>query len=251
MLLLMHGLELADLHPRGLRTLNRAVADFRVRLVANSTFTLQKAQAAGVSGELECCHPSVVLPELESQVKDTQSKRIVTVTRLVERKNLFRAIDAVAALNRKGADLEYWIIGEGPLQGALTDYANTYGGGRVYLLGAVDKPTKWRRLQSADVFVLPSVDSVNGDDFEGYGLALIEANWAGVPVVAGSSGGMPEAVQSGRTGYVSDGTTAGIAECIGRLIDSPPPFQALRDWAARHRAGSKVADSGFFTGEME
>ena len=245
-LLLFHGLELGDLRPRVLRILNKAVKDLPVRLIANSEFTLSRARESGLNGDWERQAPCISLPELNVCNERTASRQIVTVTRLFERKNLFRAIDAIVALNREGANLDYHIIGEGPLREMVSAYAEKYGGGRVHMLGPVEEPAKWQWLQSAVVFLLPSVDCANNLDFEGYGLALIEANWAGVPVVAGPSGGMPEAVLTGYTGYVSDGTSADIARNIRKLIDDPLPVDPIRAWARLHRAGADDCDTRFF-----
>lgn len=243
---LVHGLELADLRAGHVIVVNILAKALKVTFVANSSFTRSRARKQGLGGRWECQAPRVVLPDMAPRVEGFSNKQVVAVTRLFDRKNLFRAIDAVVMLNSRGAGLKFQIIGDGPLRGALQAYAEKTSEGKVELLGAVSEEEKWRWLQRADVFVLPSVDRQEGGDFEGYGLALIEANWAGVPVVAGPSGGMPEAVRPGQTGYVSDGSAAGIAGAIKMLLDEPLPVGPIRSWAMRHRAGVGAFGSEFF-----
>lgn len=237
-IVLVHGLELADLRPRLICMINFAATKLDVEFFANSEFTMDRARQYGLQGDWEVRRPIAILPDLDIRANQKQGREVLSITRLVERKNLFRAIDAVVALNHAGANLDYKIIGEGPLFSVLAEYAKQHGGGRVHLLGAADEATKWCLLKNADIFLLPSVDCEAGRDFEGYGLALIEANWVGVPVVAGPSGGMPEAVQVGRTGYVSDGTVTSIADCIQKVLSKPLPVAPIRAWAAQHRASN-------------
>ena len=60
------------------------------------------------------------------------------------------------------------------------------------------------QLHRADVFALPVRTRLGGLDPEGLGLAALEASACGLPVVVGRSGGAPETVRQGRTGYVVD-----------------------------------------------
>jgi len=71
----------------------------------------------------------------------------------------------------------------------------------------------------ADVFAMPCRTRGAGMDVEGLGIVYLEASATGVPVVAGRSGGAPETVQPGRTGYVVDGrSTEQIADAISRIL---------------------------------
>jgi phosphatidylinositol alpha-1,6-mannosyltransferase len=61
-----------------------------------------------------------------------------------------------------------------------------------------------------------------GLDVEGLGIVYLEASATGVPVVAGRSGGAPESVLQGRTGFVVDGrSTDQIAEAVSRILKDP------------------------------
>jgi phosphatidylinositol alpha-1,6-mannosyltransferase len=74
----------------------------------------------------------------------------------------------------------------------------------------------------ADVFAMPCRTRGAGLDVEGLGIVFLEASATGVPVVAGSSGGAPEAVLDGETGVVVDGRDlGGIAASVGDLLADP------------------------------
>jgi phosphatidyl-myo-inositol dimannoside synthase len=74
----------------------------------------------------------------------------------------------------------------------------------------------------ADVFAMPCRTRGGGLDVEGLGIVYLEASATGVPVVAGRSGGAPESVQHGRTGFVVDGrSTDQIAEAVSRILSDP------------------------------
>lgn len=253
---LAHGLELSSIGLLTKQILIAAVASYDVQWIANSEFTRRRVECLGLSKNCVVLRPSVFLPDLD-RVSDCSSdlhsagslrRRVITVSRLVERKNLFIAIDAIAALNKAGLDLEYWIVGDGPLRGDLERYAADQGAGRVRLTGSVDESTKWRLLVQSSLFLLPSIDSASGEDIEGYGIALIEANWAGLPVVAGPSGGMPEAVLEGITGVVSDGSVESIANAIKGLLVNPPVKDSLREWALKHQVGQSPSFSSIHEG---
>lgn len=83
---------------------------------------------------------------------------------------------------------------------------------RVHLLGAVDAARLRFLYQAADILAWPSIN-------EAYGMALLEAQASGLPVVAGDVGGVPDIVSDGATGLLSpEGDVAAFAENLDRLL---------------------------------
>ena len=113
------------------------------------------------------------------------------------------------------------LVGDGPQRRQLHRLAAATGG-RIRFTGALPPPAVLAELQQADVFALPIRTRWAGLEPEGLGLAALEAAACGLPVLVGDSGGAPETVQDGRTGYVVDPRDpAAWARRIGSLLLDP------------------------------
>lgn len=158
---------------------------------------------------------------------------VVCVSRLVRRKGQDTLIAAWPRVRAAVPGARLLLAGTGPLAGALQrQVARAELGGSVVLAGEV----AWADLPAyhaaGDVFAMPCRTRLGGLDVEGLGIVYLEAQACGVPVVAGRSGGAPEAVRHGETGLVVDGGDArAVADALAGLLRDP----ALR--AAMGRAG--------------
>jgi len=140
---------------------------------------------------------------------------VVSVAELTANKNLFKAVDAIAIVNtpHKTQNIFYTIIGDGELREALSGYCQqTKTRSAISLLGLV--PESRRYLAAFDVAFLPSLK-------EGLPYAILEAGSAGLSVVATATGGIPEIIDSGRTGLLlKDPRSAKkIAEILKLVLD--------------------------------
>ena len=119
---------------------------------------------------------------------------LVTVGRLVARKNTVQLVRALAATNLAAAHL--MIIGDGPDAPEIRRAADELGiRQRVHLLGQVADARKYRALASADAFVSTS-------QHEGFGLVFLEAMAFGLPVICYDHGGQTDFLTTGRNGHV-------------------------------------------------
>jgi phosphatidylinositol alpha-1,6-mannosyltransferase len=147
---------------------------------------------------------------------------VVSVSRLVPRKGMDVLIDAAAQLAGPYPDLTVAIAGRGRdaerLAGRVAEL-----GAPVRLLGGVSDADLPRLVGAADVFAMLCRNRWLGLEQEGFGIVFVEAAAAGVPQVAGSSGGAGEAVEDGVTGVVvRRPTEAGdVARAIAGLLDDP------------------------------
>ena len=141
-----------------------------------------------------------------STAVDRGTKRVVGVGRMVRRKGFDTLLDAWALLGRASTveRPELVLVGDGPERGRLEHQVRRCALGDVRFTGALDPSGVLIELQRAAVFALPIRTRLGGLDSEGLGLASLEASACGLPVVVGRSGGAPETVQPGRTGYVVD-----------------------------------------------
>jgi phosphatidyl-myo-inositol dimannoside synthase len=160
---------------------------------------------------------------------------VVCVGRLVPRKGQDRLIDALALLRTEFPHLHLALIGQGRLATGLYDRAQKRGvGERVHLTGALadDGMREW--LRAADVFASPCRSRWAGFEVEGFGIVFAEAALAGLPVIAGDSGGAPESVISGATGLVVDGHSAQqVAAGLASILRRSP--EQRREMGARGR----------------
>ncbi len=108
-------------------------------------------------------------------------------------------------------DAKLLIVGAGPLESQLRQTAAKIPG--VVFLGRRDDTEEF--LRSIDLFVLPSIN-------EGFGIAIVEAMCAGLPIVSTRSGGIPEVIDTGRTGIlVAPEDSRALADAIAKLAGDP------------------------------
>lgn len=181
---------------------------------------------------------------------DATATRFVSVARLVEKKGLFDALEAVALLRSEGRAFNYEIIGDGPLRAALERrIAELDIGDSVQLLGWRPNEEVRDRLVSADVLLAPSVVSSDGDE-EGLPVALMEAMALGVLVVSTNHSGIPELVEDGFTGMLAqERNPPSLAAAIRRLLDAPHQWPRLAKQA--RRAVEERHDSDALNGTLE
>ncbi|MBA2935954.1 glycosyltransferase family 4 protein [Sphingomonas sp. CGMCC 1.13654] len=157
---------------------------------------------------------------------------VASLGRIVPRKGHGVLADALALLPEPVArNLRWWVVGPA----IEPDYAKTLEAktadlpARTEFLGSLPTEDVQRRLAAADLFCLPGYQD-DGGRVEGFGLVFLEAGAYAVPSVATRSGGIPEAVEDGRTGLlVAEHDAEGVAAAITRLKEDP----ALREEMAK------------------
>jgi phosphatidyl-myo-inositol dimannoside synthase len=156
---------------------------------------------------------------------------IVCVSRLVPRKGQDTLIRALPAVRRAVPDATLLIVGRGRYLDELTALARRFGvAEHVVLTGGVPYAELPAHYAAGDVFAMPCRTRRAGMDVEGLGIVYLEASAVGLPVVAGDSGGAPDAVRDGETGYVVPGGHE--AALVGRLVP------LLQDADLRSRLGT-------------
>ena len=161
---------------------------------------------------------------------------VVSVSRLVPRKGMDVLIDAAVRLRTDWPDLTVAIAGRGRdsdrLAGRIAEFSAP-----VRLLGGLSDADLPRLVGAADVFVMLCRNRWLGLEQEGFGIVFLEAAAAGVPQVAGRSGGAGEAVEAGLTGsVVRKSTDVGAAvRAIGELL-ADPELRERMGRASRQRA---------------
>ncbi|MFE3603560.1 glycosyltransferase family 4 protein [Streptomyces sp. NPDC059142] len=152
---------------------------------------------------------------------------VVCVSRLVPRKGQDTLIRAMPAILARVPDAVLLIVGGGPYESDLRKLAEATGvDGSVRFTGAVPWGQLPAHFGAGDVFAMPCRTRRGGLDVEGLGIVYLEASATGLPVVAGDSGGAPDAVLDGETGWVVHGGPPDVAaresaERIVTLLEDP------------------------------
>ncbi len=159
---------------------------------------------------------------------DGDSRWLLSVSRLEPHKGIDTVLRALARLDGSESDVRYAVVGAGEGRRALEALAAELGvADRLRLLGGVPDADLPALYNLADVYVGASRRTALS--VEGFGIALAEAASSGRPVVAGRSGGIPEAVKNGETGLLVDPESPEeVADSVRRL---------LRDRALAKRLG--------------
>jgi phosphatidylinositol alpha-1,6-mannosyltransferase len=216
--ILSHGAEITipGSVPGAKQALGRALAAADVRF-AVSRFTARKVEALshrrveflGAGVEVETFTPPTSPPDNPVPV-------VGCVSRFVPRKGQDRLLRAVASLDR---DVEVLFVGTGRTEQDIRKLADELG---VRARFEVDVP--WSELpgfyQSMDIFCMPCSSRWGGLEVEGLGLVFLEAASTAIPVLAGDSGGSPETVIPGETGFVVS-SVPDIVEGLELLLANP------------------------------
>ena len=158
-----------------------------------------------------------------------RSRRILMVARLVPKKGVDVALDAIRRLKARNLEVELRIVGEGPERRRLEAQIDRWGLSHVSLLGALGHERTRQEFTRADIYIQPSVTAASGDQ-EGIPVSLMEAQSSGLPVVATRHSGIPELVLDGETGLLTDEANAEeLAVAIERLVGDRDGAQRLAE----------------------
>ncbi|MFH8726090.1 glycosyltransferase family 4 protein [Streptomyces termitum] len=168
-------------------------------------------------------HPGSGGDEVRARLGLTDRPVVVCVSRLVPRKGQDTLIRALPAILRRVPDAVLLIVGGGPYEKDLRRLAAETGvAASVRFTGAVPWAELPAHYGAGDVFAMPCRTRRGGLDVEGLGIVYLEASATGLPVVAGDSGGAPDAVLDGETGWVVRGESAEeAADRVATLLLDP------------------------------
>ncbi len=189
-----------------------------VRVVSKRIVTSLKSHGVHLKREPQVLPIRITLPEEKKSAPALHTVpfpefkfRILMVSRLEKEKRIIDALRACKDIIASYPHTGLIIAGDGSEKGLLEKYASDLGINKsVRFLGWVDNVSSL--FTSADVFLSTS-------EYEGYGMSVIEAGLAGVPVVTTDVGVAGEVLVDGRNSYIiSVGDTMGIAARISELI---------------------------------
>ena len=236
-----HGHEAGwALLPGARQALRRIGADCDVVTYLAEYFRARLADTLGRSATLAPLTGGVDVDTFRPDVDGSQVRRrygladrpvIVCVSRLVPRKGQDTLLHALPLVRHRVRDVALLLVGAGRYREQLSALAASLGvADSVVFTGGIAHDELPAHYAAGDVFAMPCRTRRAGMDVEGLGIVFLEASATGLPVLVGDSGGAPDAVLDGRTGFVVDGRSVGAV--ADRLI------QLLTDDALRARLGA-------------
>jgi phosphatidyl-myo-inositol dimannoside synthase len=236
---LSHGLE-AGLPGVGLGVLVRRATRGLAALTTISDWTETRLAPHVRAARTVRIPPGVDVERFTPQVDGTAMRRrwgvplrapvVGCISRLVPRKGQDLLLEVWPQVQARHPEAWLVLVGEGPAGDRLARQREGLGpDAHVVLAGRA----AWEELPACyaalDLFAMPCRTRLAGLDVEGLGIVYLEAAACGIPAIAGTSGGAPEAVRDGETGTVVDGRDP---DALVAAID-----RWLRDGEARRRAG--------------
>lgn len=174
-----------------------------------------------------------------------ETVRVLTIARLVEKKGLSFAVEAVGDLIARGEKVEYRIVGDGALRESLQQLIVGKGiEQQVQLLGWKNHEEVKVLLEASHVLIAPSLTSESGDQ-EGIPNAIKEAMATGLPVISTFHSGIPELVADGLSGLlVPERNAASLADALAYLIGHPEVCEKMG------QAGRRLVERKFNTNSL-
>ncbi|MFC1585529.1 glycosyltransferase family 4 protein [Fibrobacterota bacterium] len=159
----------------------------------------------------------------------------LSVSRLIPRKGIDTVISAVAEIIKSEKNLKYIIAGSGPDTRRLKNLVKEKDlMNHVFFLGRQTEDKLPYLYSAADLFVLPCRSTKKPPEVEGFGLVFLEAGACGTPSVGSRSGGIPDAVKDGETGFlIEPDDTAAVIEKILVLKHDPSLLAEMGSRARR------------------
>lgn len=173
---------------------------------------------------------------------------VACVSRLVPRKGQDMLIRGLSEVRRAVPSAALLVVGGGRDMPRLQRLAATAGvAADVIFTGGVPSAALPAYYAAADIFAMPCRTRHAGLEIEGLGIVYLEASATGLAVVAGASGGAPDAVRDGVTGHVVDGRSLDqITDRVARLLGDPATAQAMgktgREWVESEWRWDVVAE---------
>ncbi len=243
---LFHGLDFCRWGSGFYWKIMRLFLQYNHLIICNSQRTRERAAERNVGRKIVVVHPPVdlelfkpvPLEDLKARLTNNGSKKVLlTVSRLVPRKGIDQVLLALFAVK---ADYLYIIIGDGPERKKIEGVIKERGlKDRVLLLTDVQDHEIVHYYNVCDVFIMTPLEIVKGGriDYEGFGMAYVEANACGKPVIGTISGGVPEAVKDNYSGIlVKENSVPAIKDAISRILSDDLLRERLagnaREWAA-------------------
>ena len=189
--------------------------------------------------------PSPEANQLRHELELDGKRVIVSVGRLVHRKGQDTLVESLPEVLLEFPDAHLLFVGVGPHLEYIHKRAVQLGVlGHISFVGRVQYQELPKFISVGEIFAMPSRSRLAGLEVEGLGIVYLEASACGLPVVGGLSGGAPDALLEGETGFAVDGLNpSAVAHALKVLLRDPIRAKAMgakgrqwiiEEWEWRH-----------------
>jgi phosphatidyl-myo-inositol dimannoside synthase len=178
---------------------------------------------------VEVVYPSVGRPQGIAPTGDSNKVRLLTVSRLVERKGHDRVLGVLSTMKDMDG-VEYHVVGDGPEGDGLKKQAESLGLDNVVFHGFVDDEKLQEMYSSSDIFVMPIKE--DRFDKEGFGMVFLEAALHGLPSVTSKISGVDEAVLHEQSGLLIEKDVE-LEMALRRLVSDSDYRNKLGEFAKK------------------
>lgn len=228
------------------------VSEFCRRRIAPALPAGAAARMVRVAGgvDTDTFRPDVGGDDVRAQLGiDPERPVLLSVSRFVPRKGQDTLVGAMPEILRTVPDAVLLLVGDGPYRRRLESMAESAGvTDSVVFGGAVSWEHAPAWYHAGDVFAMPCRTRMGGLEPEALGIVFLEAQSSGLPVIVGDSGGAPETVQHGRTGFVVDpNSPQSVAERAVELLSDLPTAAKMgsagHDWVGENWNWQRSVDT--------
>lgn len=232
-----HGTELDLRVPAAKKITDVALTRFS-KIICVSNYTRQFIPKNIDANKVFVIHNGVNMREFEhvERISLAGSPALVTVGNVTERKgqeNVIRALPYIVGIYPQ---VHYHIIGKPTNKEKMLALALQLGVAHLVTFhGAIDRSNLLQKLHSATIKLMLSNHTAQGD-FEGFGIAVLEANILGIPAIGSCDSGIADAIVHGKTGYlVNQHKPEDVRDAITSVIDNYMHLShQARQWAIQH-----------------
>ena len=214
------------------------LGEFTRNAISRSLSQRAEASMVRIAPGIDTSHFAPVddAEQLKRQLDLDNKRVIVSVGRLVHRKGQDTLVEALPEIFRHHPEAHLLFVGVGPHLEYIHKRAIQLGVlGNISFVGRVQYSELPRFISVGEIFAMPSRSRLAGLEVEGLGIVYLEASACELPVVGGLSGGSPDALLQGETGFAADGLdVSSVARSVVALLNDPIRAQEMgkrgRQW---------------------
>lgn len=201
------------------------------KFLAVSEFIKNKLIALGFENDkIETHYLGIDVDQFSRKNQIRQNFRVICVGRHIECKGHTYLLEAMQIVQRALPETELVIIGDGPMREALESYAQTLKV-NCRFVGKISSADVRNELEEASIYCQPSIRLPNGQE-EALALTILEAQAMNIPAIVFNTGGMPEAIVDGKSGFVvEEKNVRSLAEKIMFLLENKETWKSFSDYA--------------------